>query len=201
MASWMEAQESLSLWLVFRDLRQAWRGNVDERAHAIQACILSQLPQKFLTKTKHRGRERIGAHLPPQRGVGANYENKPWNVGQWKNILEQAARLTEKRYDCTELEKWVWWCYPVFRRYKWNTREVLNAASGRAINFEREKPGIDELIKFQKYWIRRGLRFAGRKQKHNRTPPLADFVRHIVLPDRDKMWGSIGGLLFLPKKN
>ena len=201
-ASWMEAQTSFSFWLGFKDLRQAWRGNKDERAHAIQALYLSQLPQRFLTETKHRGRVRIGAHLRPELGVGTNHKNKPWNSGQWKNILQQAARLTEKRWcECTELERWVWWCYPVFRRYRWSAREVLNAASEREIDFEREEAGIDILITFQKYWIRRGLRFAGRKQKQTRTPPLAEFVKHVVVPDPEKMWGSFGGFLFLPKKN
>jgi hypothetical protein len=200
-ASWMEAQESFSLWLVFKELRPAWRGNIDERARAIQALYLSQLPQKFLVKTKHRGRELITARFPKGVRVGTNYDNKPWTGRQWKSILEQAARLTEKRYDCTELEKWVWWFYPVFRRYRWNTREVLNAACNREIDFEKEKAGIDKLITFQKYWIRRGLRFVGGKQKQNRTPPLAEFVTRLVLPDPEKMWGSLGGLLFLPKKN
>jgi hypothetical protein len=170
-ASWIEAQESFSLWLVFKDLPQAWRGNMDERARAIQAWHLSQLPQRLLSKTKRRGREVIGT----------NYEGTPWNAGQWRYILEQAARLTEKENDCTPLEEWVWRCYPVFRRYRWNAREVLGAASNREIDFEKEKAGIDEPEKFQKYWIRRGLRFAGGKQKQNRTRPLAGFVEHVEL--------------------
>ena len=108
-ASWMEAQTSFSMWLVFKDLRLGWRGDRDERAHAIQALYLSQLPKRLLTKTKHRGRERIGVQLRPELGIGVNYDNKPWNSGQWRNILEQAARLTEKRYfECTEFERWLW---------------------------------------------------------------------------------------------
>jgi hypothetical protein len=200
--SWMEAQESFSLWLVFKDLRPAWRRKkLDARASAIQACYLSKLPQKLLIKTKRRGRVRVGAHLRPELGIGTNYENRPWNDREWQNILEQAARLTEKRYCCTELEKWVWWCYPVFRRYEWNTREVLDAASKRDMDFEKEKAGIDKLVTFQKYWIRRGLRFVGGKQKQNRTPPLWEFAVRVVLPEPGKMWGAWGGFLFLPKKN
>jgi hypothetical protein len=34
-ASWMEAQESFSFWLGFKNLRQAWRGKTDKRARAI----------------------------------------------------------------------------------------------------------------------------------------------------------------------
>jgi len=146
------------------------------------------LPRKFLIKTKRRGRKVMGARLWEGLGVGTNYDNKKWTNQQWRNILEQAARLAKKEEaDCTPLEKWVWWCYPVFRRYRWNTRQVLNAASNREIDFEREKAGVDKLITFQKYWIRRGLRFAGGKQKQNRPPPLAEFVRTVVLPDPEKM--------------
>jgi hypothetical protein len=196
-ASWMEAQTSFSMWLVFKDLRPAWRRKkLDARVSAIQACYLSKLPQKLLTKTKRRGRVRIGAHLRPELGIGTNYENRPWNDREWQNILEQAARLTEKRYCCTELEKWVWWCYPVFRRYGWNTREILDAASKRDMDFEKEKAGIDKLVTFQKYWIRRGLRFVGGKQKQDRTAPLAEFVGDVVLPDPNTMWGEVGGFLF-----
>jgi hypothetical protein len=200
-ASWMEAQQTLSLWLVFKELRWAWRGNRDETARTLQAFYLSQLPQRCLVKTQHRGRGLLTARFPNGVRVGTNYDNKPWTDRQWGKILKQAARLTERSYNSTDLEKWVWWCYPVFRRYRWNTREVLNAASNREIDFGKEKPGIDKLITFQKYWIRRGLRFTGRKQKQSRTPPLAEFVRHIVVPDPEKMWGSLGGFLFLPKKN
>ena len=200
-ASWMEAQESFSLWLVFKNFRSGWRGDRDERARAIQALYLSQLPQRLLTKTKHRGRELITARFPDGVRIGTNYEGKPWNDGQWSNILRQAAGLSAKCFDCTELEKWVWWCYPMFRRFGWNTREVLDAVIKRGMDFEKEKAGIDKLITFQKYWIRRGLRFVGGKQKQNRAPLLAEFVEHVVLPEPAKMWGSVGGLLFLPKKN
>jgi len=192
----MEAQESFSLWLVFKDLRQGWRGDMDARARAIQACYLSKLPQKFLTKTKHRGRELISARFPEGVRVGTNYDNRPWNDGQWKNILEQAARLTEKRYDCTELERWLSWCYPVFRRYRWNAREVLNAAVKRDIKIEKDTMHRPEI--FRRHLRSIGLPIAGKKQKLDRTPPLSEFVNRVVLPDSGKMWGSMGG--FLTKK-
>jgi hypothetical protein len=196
-ASWMEAQESFSLWLMFKDLRPAWRGDLDTRARAIQACYLSQLPQRLLTKTKHRGRELISARFPESVRVGTNYEGKPWTVRQWGNILGQAARLTEKRYDCTELERWVSWCYPVFRRYEWNAREVLDAAIKRKIKIEKETMHRPEI--FRRHLMSIGLRIAGKKQKQDRTPPLADFVIHVVLPDSGKMWGAMSG--FVTKKN
>jgi hypothetical protein len=182
-AFWIEAQESFWLWLVFKELRPAWRGNRDERAHAIQACYLSQLPQRLLR---------------PELGVGTNYDNKPWNARQWKNILEQAARLTEKTYDCTELEQWVWWCYPVFQRYGWNAREVLECCCAR---FLEDRTGLLDKDEdhFRRYWMARGLRFAGKKQNRNRTPLLAEFVRNVVLSNPGTVWGSLGG--FLTQKN
>jgi hypothetical protein len=74
-ASWKEAQESFSLWLVFKVLRRGWRGKtLDARASAIQACYLSQLPQRLLTKTKRRGRELLSARFPEGVRVGTNYE-------------------------------------------------------------------------------------------------------------------------------
>jgi hypothetical protein len=194
-ASWMEAQESFSLWRVFKDLRPAWRGDIDARARAIQACYLSKLPQRLLTKTKHRGRELISARFPEGVRVGSNYEGKPWTARQWRNILEQAARLTEKRYDCTELERWLWWCYPVFQRYGWNTREVVEAALRRF----NEPDAIPEPEGLRRHLMSIGLRSAGKKQKQDRTAPLAEFVEHVVLPDPENTWGSLGG--FLTKKN
>jgi hypothetical protein len=194
----MEAQESLSLWLVFKDLRQAWRGNIDQRARAIQAVYLSKLPKKFLIKTKYRDREVITARFSEGLRIGTNYSNRPWTDRQWKNVLEQASRLTEKRYDCTELERWVWWCYPVFRRYGWNARQVLECCCER---FLEDPTGLLDKneVDFRRYWMTRGLRFAGIKQKLDRTPPLKEFVRDVELPNPERMWGSLGG--FLTKRN
>jgi hypothetical protein len=194
-ASWMEAQESFSLWLVFKDLRQAWRGKtLDVRAHAIQASYLSKLPQKLLIKTERRGREVIGAHLRPELGIGTNYDNKPWDARQWQYILEQAARLTEKTFDCPELERWLWWCYSVFRRYGWNTREVRDAAIQRGLNEADDMPKEN----FRRRMLTMGLPLKGRKQKRNR-PPLAQFITNVALPDSGKMWGAMAG--YLTKKN
>jgi hypothetical protein len=191
----MEAQESFSLWLVFKDLRQAWRDDIDARARAIQALYLSQLPQRCLINIKHKGRELISARFPKGVRVGTNYDNRPWNDGQWRNILEQAARLTKKRWDCTEFERWLWWCYPMFKYYGWNTREIEEAALRRF----NEPDEIPEPKKLRRHLTSTGLPIAGKKQKQDRTPPLAQFVEHLVLPDSQKMWGSLGG--FLTKTN
>jgi hypothetical protein len=159
---------------------------------------LSKLPEKFLIKTKHRDREVITARFWEGLRIGTNYDNKPWTDYQWKDILEQAAGLTEKRYDCTELERWVWWCYPVFRRYRWNAREVLECCCRR---FHEDRTGLLDKgeADFRRYWMTRGLLFRGKKQKKDRTPPLAEFVEHVVLPDPEKVWGRMGG--FLTKTN
>jgi hypothetical protein len=155
------------------------------------------LPQRLLTKTKYKDREVITARFPEWIRVGTNYDNTPWNDGQWKNVLEQAARLTEKSYDCTELEQWVWWCYPAFKRCKWNTREVLDAATKRGLSFEKERMYQPEI--FRRHLMSIGLRISGKKQKQDRTPPLAQFVENLVLPDTEEIWGSLGG--FLTKTN
>ena len=129
-------------------------------------------------------------HLWEGLGVGTNYKGVPWSSRQWANILERAARLAEKEHNnCTLLEQWVWWYYPVFRRYGWSAREVQDAASFRKFADEDswkviEKPEAD----FRRYWITRGLRFAGRKT--NRTnPPLAEFVKHVSVPSPDNVRG------------
>jgi hypothetical protein len=153
------------------------------------------LPQKLLERTTRRGREVIGAHLRPELGIGTNYERRPWTAREWQNILEQAARLTEKRYGCTELEKWVWWCYPVFRRYGWNTREVVDAALRRF----NDADAVPEPEQLRRHLLSIGLPISGRKQKRDRTPPLFKFVVGLVLPDPGTMWGEAGG--FLTKKN
>ena len=164
-ASWIEAQKSFSLWLVFRNLRSGWRGERDERARAIPACYLAELPRRCLVRTTHRGRELITARFPEGVRVGTNYEGRVWNDGEWKNILEQAARLTAKRYDCTELERCLWWAYPVFRRFMWNTRELREAAIGRGFT---EVSDMYE-ANFRRRLMSMGLRISGRKQKRDRS--------------------------------
>lgn len=180
-ASWMEAQESFQVWLIFKELRRAWRDDLDARARALQACYLSQLPHRLTAKQKSR--------------IGTNYDNKPWTSQQWKNILEHAVRLTKKRYDCEEWEEWLWWCYPVFQQYGWNTREVVDAAIKRGFTFRKESMYQPE--NFRRHLMSIGLRFkfTGKKQKRGRTPPLSEFVENVVLPDQKKMWGAFGGLV------
>jgi len=186
--SWVEAQESVSTWLAFNDNRAFWRGDPDAMARAFQAWILATL-NRHLGVYEFKGRQVIGAKLWEGLGVGTNFKGVPWNFRQWANILEQAARLAKKRHNnCTPLEYWVWWCYPIFSRYGWNAREVSEAASARGFDgaiFDKE------VADFRRYWMSRGLRFAGRKTKR-RTPPLAEFVRDIALPNLDSVCDLVG---------
>jgi hypothetical protein len=142
--------------------------------------MLADLP-KSLSVTEIRGKDVKGAHVWKGLGLGASHGNVPWNPRQWASILSQAGRLALKPDTCTPLEYWVWWCYPVFARYEWNTREVLDAACQR--EFTEWPDGIDQLTKFRRHWMSCGLRFPGKKQKRDRTPPLAEFVEKISLPD------------------
>jgi hypothetical protein len=100
--------------------------------------------------------------------------------------------MTDKRYfECTEFERWLWWSHPVFRRYRWNTREIQEAAIQRGFAEAQGKHEAD----FRRRLLTIGLPVSGKKQNRNRTPPLADFVRTVVLPDPGKMWGEFGGFL------
>ena len=195
-ASFMEAQWSFWVWLVLRDLPSGWRGEHEERRRALQALYLSQLPLK-LQETKRRGREVLGACLRPELGVGSNYDNKPWTDRQWKNVLLEAARLVDKKFECTELEKWLWWCYPVFRRCGWNTREVQDAAKQRGFDLARRMYEPN----FRRHMLTTGIPLSGKKQRKDRTPPLAEFVSTVVLPG--KVWRVLdrpeGG--YLTEKN
>jgi hypothetical protein len=192
--SWIEAQESFSMWLSFKGNRAFWLGgHRDERARAFQAWILATwMTNLGIYEYQRKGRRVRGMRLWEGLGVGTNDKGVPWNPGQWANILEQAARLAKKGYDnCTPLEQWVWWCYPVFQRYRWSAREVQDAASFR--NFA-DKSSWEVIEKndpdFRRYWITRGLRFTGRKT-NRRSPPLAEFVRGIAMPTVDDARGVV----------
>jgi hypothetical protein len=183
-ASWIETQVSFSHWLVFKECRAAWRGgDEDKKDRALQAAILARLPQIALRVTNFRGKSVKGAHLWEGLGIGTNCDNEPFGGRQWSNILEQAARLAEKEQDCSKFERWLWWCYPVFERYGWNTREVRTAAIGRGFT---EASRMLE-ANFRRHLMSMGLRVSGRKQKRARTPPLAEFVRNVRLPDTAKV--------------
>ena len=183
-ANWMEAQESFSMWLSFNNNRAVWRGDPDARAQATQAYILATA-LSYMRVYEFKGRRIKGVRLWEGQGVGANYKGDVWTSEQWANILAQAARLAGKgEAHCSPLEKWVWWCYPVFHRHGWNAREVRKAALAHF----HQQVAIPEAEKFRRHWMNLGLRFAGRRTSRE-DPPLAEFVRHISVPDPDKVRG------------
>jgi hypothetical protein len=193
-ASWMEVQESFSQWLAFKEDRAYWRADEERaRSRAFQARWLAELPSQVIKSEDRRGRMFIGA--PVWEGLGLGYDRqsgRPWRRKAWANILYQAAGLAKKGSDnCTPLEQWVWWCYPVFSRYGWSAREVQDAASFRKFADKGSWEVIEKYDPdFRRYWITRGLRFAGRKTNQSR-PPLAEFVRGIVVPALDNVRGVV----------
>jgi hypothetical protein len=192
-ASWMEVRESFSQWLAFKEDRDYWQDDPDKRARAFQARILaSWMTYLGIYEYEHNGRRVRGMRLWEGLGVGTNDKGVPWSPRDWANILEQAARIAEKgNNDCTSLEQWVWWCYPVFSRYGWSAREVQDAASFRKFaDMDSLKVIKKYEARFRRYWMTRGLRFAGRKT-NRKKPPLAEFVRGIAVPTLDTVRGVV----------
>ena len=167
--SWVEAQESFAMWLEFKGNRVYWLG-VDrgERLRAFQASMLAGLMMHLGAYVDaHRRRVVRAVKMWESFGIGTDNKGVPWTPGQWANILEQATtlakKLAKKDYEeCTPLEAWVWWCYPVFRRYGWSAREVSETASARGFDGAIFDKGVDA---FRRHWMSCGLRFAGKKNK------------------------------------
>ena len=183
--SWFEAGRSLDAWLSYNYNRSLWKpGSDDERWQASQAEALAELPRRLI-ECERAGRTIRGAKLWEGHGVGADRNGQPWKPRQWGNILKRAASLAEKDPNkCTALEQWLWWSFPVFHRYKWNARQVIEAACKRELN----EPLLDKSpTGFTKYWINRGLRFEGGKQA--KSPKLEGFVVHLVVPDVESTRG------------
>jgi hypothetical protein len=159
LASWIEAQESWVFWRKFRSQPAAWdRDDAGARWQVMNASIIARLPtvfdgisDRFIAETIH--------------------DLRTWTKAQWVKILKMAARIAERgERPVTELDTWVWWRYPVFSRYHWSAAEVCRAA--------KEKFGDIDLSNeaaFQAAWVRRGLRFTGKKTSR-KSPPLWDFV-------------------------
>ncbi|HEY2711407.1 MAG TPA: hypothetical protein VGI60_02750 [Chthoniobacterales bacterium] len=178
--SWFEAERSLDAWLAFNHNRAAWTGSDDERWQAIQAEALAELPKRII-ECESAGRTARGAKLWAGSGLGADLSGQPWKPGPWANIMERAARLALKDTSkCSPLEQWMWWCYPVFRRHKWNAHQVIATAIDRGFS----EPLVDkDPREFARHWITRGLRFSGGKQSKSKSPKLTQFVRQLVVPD------------------
>jgi len=190
-ASWIEAQEAFAMWLAVKRNRAAWRGkDPNARERAFQVQILAQLPERTITTKSRTRRQYTGARVWEGLGIAVDRQGVPWKSRQWANILEQAARLAEKsENNCTTLERWTWWCYPIFSRYGWSAREVEKSAWTLGL---MEDDGMSEAFDFRRYWIRRCLRFAGRKTNRKR-PPLAEFVKNLSVPNQARFGFPIWG--------
>ena len=191
--SWFEAECSLGEWLSFKHGGAEWKAeSKDEWWRACQARMLAELPMRLI-EYKFKGRTRRGARLREAEGIGADMDERAWNPRQWANILKRAARLAERDTkkgadECSLLEQWVWWSYPVFSRYKWTARQVIDAACKRDFN----EPLLDKTpSEFARYFIARGLRFAGGKQLREKPPQLEQFVIDLALPDPGNMRSGI----------
>jgi hypothetical protein len=160
LASWIEAQES---WIFWRSLNRepaVWRHNDSEaRRQAMVANIIARMPE-ITNELSDWAIARIVEGF------------RTWSISQWEKILKAAARSAGRAQESLELETWVWWRYPIFSRYHWSTAEVCRAA--------RKKLGqihhVNYEAAFQSAWVRRGLRFTGKRTRRQRRPPLWDFV-------------------------
>jgi hypothetical protein len=125
-------------------------------------------------------------------GMGTDDKGDVWSSREWANILKRAAEITEKgKGDCTPLEQWFWWCYPVFSRYDWRAREALDAASFRKFADKDSWEVIDKSEEnFRHYWITRGLRFEWRKTSREK-PELWDFVVTARVPRLEVVRGVV----------
>ena len=166
LAAWIEAQESWVFWKSLNRHPAVWDRD-DPRAsrQAIDADLLAQLP----TVTDGLSDWFIAEIVEWFR---------TWTKPQWIKVLKLATRAAERGEKAiTELDTWVWWRYPIFRRYRWSAAEVCRAA--------RQKFGdighVNNEAAFQSAWVRRGLRFTG-KRRRRRCPLLWDFVMNEQVP-------------------
>ena len=167
LASWIEAEESWIFWCRATRQPQLWdREDPIAGRQAADAMLIAKMSAMTIDDLSDKAIADIIRSL--QR----------WKPLQWVKILNMAARLAgDAKKPVSEREKWVWWRFPIFSRYEWSAAEVCRAA--------REKFGQrDDLVSessFQSAWVRRGLRFAGKKRRRQ-YPPLWKFVLTAELP-------------------
>jgi hypothetical protein len=160
LAAWLEAQDAWTLWRNIVAHPAAWNSEdplaQEQARHAALIATFPHVTDSVSDSATARIVEDFGK----------------WTKPQWANVLKAAARLAAKPdKPITKIDDWVWWRFPIFRRYRWSAAEVCRAAEER---FRLD----DELINvaaFQLAWIRRGLRFTGSKT-NRKKPPLWDFV-------------------------
>ena len=159
LACWIEAQDTWVFWRAFKP--GAWdRDDPTARKQAIVASLIASMPTA------------ITDYMSDWAIAWMVKSFKKWNHHQWMRILNMAARIAAQAdHPATEVETWIWWRYPIFSRYRWSTAEVCRAATRK---FGEIDP-LENEAAFQSAWVRRGLRFTGRKTRRSR-PTLWDFV-------------------------
>jgi hypothetical protein len=166
LASWTEAQESWVFWRALVSEPAAWDRHDDKaRLQAIDARLIARLPVGFDGVSDWLVADLIASF-------------RKWPKRDWVKILKMASRIAERsEQPVSELDRWVWWRYPVFMRYHWSAAEVCRAA--------QRKFGPTNLLRdaaaFQSAWVRRGLRFRGKKTSQ-KYPFLWDFVINEQVP-------------------
>jgi hypothetical protein len=179
LASWIEAHESLSMWQALNESRATWLAANDfERARAMAAHLLAKFPA-LLFELSSAGISLLwrGGEWKGKKASGLIHDCDIKNGKQWAQVLRKAADLAEEPPPLTDLQKWVWWKYPIFRRYKWSASEAREAAR------EKFKDWVRDFPDFRREWIGRGLRFDGRRTNRNH-PPLWDFVLSEQVPGK-----------------
>jgi hypothetical protein len=166
LACWIEAHESFIFWTRLAHNAAAWDPHDSiTRRQAMDAAIVAKLPTLIGTLSDW--------------GLARTVEGfATWKVPQWGKILKIAAGIARETHPISQMDAWVWWRYPIFSRYHWSASEVLRAARKRF----GDTAEFDNEAAFQSAWVRRGLRFTGRRRKR-RQPPLWSFVVTEPVPE------------------
>jgi hypothetical protein len=187
LCAWIEAEDSFGSWCLARHDRKQWqRDDPLTAARASAAYMLARLWRNF-DQLSAWGFSALwrGEAWKGKRGLGTIPNCQIQNGEQWAAILEHAATLARKPWQPSDADKWVWMRYPIFGRFKWNAREVLEALPPHL------KKGDDDERRFRRKWIERGLRFAGGKTSR-RKPRFWDFVTKAQVPgtfsERKTLW-------------
>jgi hypothetical protein len=165
LASWIEAHESWIVWRMLHGQPAMWDPDDSQaRQQEIVASVIARLPD---------------CNGVPSWAITAIVESsQKWNSSQWLKVLKAAVRIAgQPEKTPTELEEWVWWRYPIFSRYRWSAAEICRAARERF----GDRDDVPNEAAFQSAWVRRGLRFTGRKTRR-RYPFLWNFVVNEQVP-------------------
>jgi hypothetical protein len=165
LACWIEAHESWIVWRILNSQPAMWDPyDSHARQQEIVASIIARLS--------------LTNGVPSWAITAITKTSQRSTSSQWLKLLKAAVRIagqSEKRPS--DLEEWVWWRYPIFSRYRWSAADICRAA--------REKFGETADLRneaaFQSAWVRRGLRFTGRKSRRQ-WPVLWDFVINEEVP-------------------